>query len=133
MVRARKPNRTDLTGDSRSQEPITVAPGQPYGEATAQRNAQREVPIGSTPMPTPNVAPTASPAQPQPGPGELPFLEPTQRPNEPVTAGMASGPGPGPAPAPVAPRLSQSMLDAAMRGGSDTLANMALGLHSVGL
>ena len=29
-------------------------------------------------------------------PGTLPFLHPTARPNEPVTAGLPLGPGPGP-------------------------------------
>lgn len=29
-------------------------------------------------------------------PGSLPFLHPTMRPNEPVTAGLPVGPGPGP-------------------------------------
>jgi hypothetical protein len=29
-------------------------------------------------------------------PGSLPHLEPTLRPNEPVTAGLPFGPGPGP-------------------------------------
>jgi hypothetical protein len=135
VVRARKPNRTDLTGDSRSQEPITVATGQPYGDATKQRNAQRAVPIGTPPTPQPPAqAPVPQPhvAQPSPGPGELPFLDATQRPNEPVTAGLPFGPGPGPAPMPATPTLSQSMLEAATHGGSDALANMALGLHSMG-
>jgi hypothetical protein len=30
------------------------------------------------------------------GPGDLKFLHPTDRPNEPLTAGLPIGPGPGP-------------------------------------
>ena len=33
---------------------------------------------------------------PRSGPGILPFLHPTNRPNEPVTAGLPTGAGPGP-------------------------------------
>lgn len=86
------PNRTDLNGPTR--EPITTVPGQPYGDAASQRRAQRVIPIGSPPGPLVPVAP--HPTRPVVQPGQLPFLEPTQRPNEPVTAGLPTGPGPGP-------------------------------------
>lgn len=82
-------------------------PGQGYGEAASQAAAQRAIPLA--PTQTPATAPSGgggagqslSPAQPSPPqgpyPGELtPLTAPTQRPNEPVTAGLSVGPGPGP-------------------------------------
>lgn len=67
------PNRSDLQGA----QPVTAATGQAYGQAGAQRAAQQAIPL--------------------PGPGELgPFDRPTERPQEPVTAGLPVGAGPGP-------------------------------------
>ena len=67
---------------------IQAATGQTYGKATEQMNAQRAVPMGASP--------TAVPAQaPRPMPGSLGDLtRPTDRPNEPITAGADFGPGP---------------------------------------
>lgn len=50
--------------------------GQTYGEATRQRESQQAVPVG-----------------PPPAPG--PFAGPSERPDEPITAGMDMGEGPG--------------------------------------
>jgi hypothetical protein len=109
VVRARSPqsNRTDRA------VPNVEAPAQNYGERQQQQAAQRAVPVaaplgGPTPSPTPGgAAPTPAPTGPSggapspglppvSGPGILPFLHPSNRPNEPVTAGLPSGPGPGP-------------------------------------
>ena len=60
----------------------------------AQKRAQRVIPIGSTPQPMMPLPTQAH--RPMVQPGQLPFLEPTNRPQEPVTAGMPFGPGPGP-------------------------------------
>ena len=96
------PNRTDLNPSA----PVEVAPAQNYGERQQQQAAQRAIPVGPSP---PAAAPGAEPgAERQPGlpqslppapaggPGVLPFLHPSNRPNEPVTAGLPTGPGPGP-------------------------------------
>lgn len=70
------PNRVDL---STVKPPMVAAPGQAYGEAGAQLEAQRAVPMGPPPLP------------------DLPpFSRSTERPDEPVTAGLPVGPGPGP-------------------------------------
>jgi len=123
--------RTDL--NQPSTEPVTAVPGQQYGMETQQRNAQRAVPIGSTPMPAPSAAPSPSLGS-LPKPGTQPFLEPTNRPEEPVTAGLPFGPGPGPTTAAnPSPMLSSNIMDSALRSGSDSLANIALGLHSLGM
>lgn len=88
-------NRTDLN----TALPVTTAPGQPYGSRVAQERAQEALPMA--PAPRPAMAP-GNPRggdlqRPGPLPGELgDFLRPTERPNEPLTAGLATGPGPGP-------------------------------------
>lgn len=73
--------RTD-GGPADTQAPM-VAPGGDYGDRTAMLDLQ-----GSAPM-------EAAPSSPNPV-QVTGFGEPTQRPNEPVTSGIASGPGPGP-------------------------------------
>jgi hypothetical protein len=101
-------NRTDLL--------TAQAPGQGYGQRAQQQAAQQAVPLAPpaqaggpspsgggatiTPMrqptgPMPQAAPP-SPTPGTPGPGELtPLFAPTERPGEPVTAGIDQGPGPG--------------------------------------
>ena len=71
-------NRTDLNAQK-----IQTVPGQTYGKATAQAEAQKAIPLpDNTPIP-----------------GSFGALDrPTERPDEPVTAGAPFGPGPGPAP-----------------------------------
>jgi hypothetical protein len=80
-------NRTDL--NSRGPQPITAAPGEPYGQRQMLEDAQRAVPMGGTPQPATPVAqtPQTAPA-PNPEPGSLLFDHPTQRPDEPITAGI---------------------------------------------
>lgn len=70
-------NRTDLAADT---QPVAVPTGQPYGEAGRQESAMRQMGI-------PDLQ-----AQLQALPG---LLDPSARPEEPLTAGMPMGPGPG--------------------------------------
>lgn len=85
------PNRSDM------RQGVRVAPSQTYGDATAQANAQKVIPLARVPQPT---APPPQAAPPGPAgvlPGQYgPLHGPTNRPQEPITAGLASGPGPGP-------------------------------------
>lgn len=67
-------NRTDLNAGPR----IDAPRGQPYGEAGAQIAAQQALPMSAPP------------------PSAIPLGAPTNRPNEPVQAGLPIGPGPGP-------------------------------------
>ena len=83
-------NRTDLN------MPISTVPNQEYGKATQQQEAQRAVPMAASPAPTSQAAPTAPAGQPLPKPGSVDVFGKTQRPQEPVTAGVPFGPGPGP-------------------------------------
>jgi hypothetical protein len=73
------PNRSDLRNPMQ-QAKFT---GQTYGQATQQAQSQQAVPSG------------AAPTDIVPMPGQVADLAgPTQRPNEPTTAGMNFGPGP---------------------------------------
>lgn len=82
-------NRTDLN------KPSLAAPPKTYGDAAASARAQQAVPL-------PQAGPPGGPAagagmQPPAGPlpGELQFGRGSDRPMEPLTAGMNVGPGPG--------------------------------------
>jgi hypothetical protein len=70
------PNRTDLNGGTQ-----VKIPGQEYGAQAEQVRAQQALPVAAPP--TPDDAPSLLEGQ-------------SQRPNEPLTAGLPSGPGPGP-------------------------------------
>ena len=93
MPRKAKPNRTDLA------LPKVAVPGQEYGKQAAQVQAQKIVPMAPTPTaPVPSPTTPSAPAAPQvppPTPGSLPWLHPTNRPNEPITHGLDVGPGAG--------------------------------------
>ena len=123
-------NRTDLNG---GKMPISAATNQEYGEAGAQRAAQGVVPMGTptvstaAPQSAPeglSMAPMASPATPLPRPGSMPYLDATQRPDEPVTAGLPFGPGPG-TEAMVAPRNLLSKTLTASGTPNSMISNIA--------
>lgn len=82
------PNRTDMAQAPRA------APSKSYGEAKASLDAQRVVPLPKSPAVA--GAPAVTPGPPPPTPGAAAFDRPSDRPGEPLTAGMAIGPGPGP-------------------------------------
>jgi hypothetical protein len=75
--------RTD-GGPADTQAPM-VAPGGAYGDRTDMLDLQSSAPMEAAPS-TP-AAPAVEP---------IPFNAPTQRPDEPVTTGVAAGPGAGP-------------------------------------
>ena len=85
------PQRTDLNAQK-----IAVAPGQTYGKGAEQEAAQRALPMaGQAPVPPPGGAAAPPATGPGPGAGGA-FSRPTDRPDEPMTAGVPMGPGPGP-------------------------------------
>lgn len=91
-------HRTDLNRNDAIA--VKTVPGQPYGAAQQQREAQQVIPVAGTSAPGPGAVRTAPAAGQQSGSGPLPgslgFVEPTGRPGEPVTAGLPVGPGAGP-------------------------------------
>lgn len=104
MASRKYQNRSDLQNPTKKVA-RQAAKGQPYGEAGKQMEAQRAVPIA--PPPT-----AVTPARTAPVPGSLgAFNRPTERPNEPVTAGASFGPGPTPAAGMRVPRNSDPVLD----------------------
>ena len=86
-------NRTDLLTKA---QPVRTPTGLAYGEASQLRQTQQQVP-GAAPQQAPVSlqAQAHAAAQATPPPANL-IHAPTQRPNEPVTAGLATGAGPGP-------------------------------------
>ena len=116
MPRGRAPSPTANRTDLNQPAPITAAPNQPYGERAQQIASQHAIPMAGAPTVQPNQPPAGPADQPsppsagQPGPNELQamtlahngpgdslnLMRPTERPNEPVTHGLPSGPGGGP-------------------------------------
>lgn len=86
-------NRTDLQQGARLAP--TAAPGQTYGQAAQQLDAQRVVPMAAGPtLPTPQQQPSQ---QPLTSPvNVVPLDAPSNAPGEHVLAGVPVGPGPGP-------------------------------------
>jgi len=84
------PNRSDLRNPTKKLA-AKAAPGQTYGEAGKQIAAQQQVPMAASPQPV--VAPPQAAVERQ-RPGQFgPLDRPTERPDEPVTAGAPFGPG----------------------------------------
>lgn len=102
MPRARK------TPTGAPAQKVEVAPGGAYGTRKATKELQAAVPINDGPV---NPTPTGAPPQQRTAeeaaanmdpPAVIPLSAPSQRPDEPLTAGLPIGPGPGPSPAPPA-------------------------------
>lgn len=82
-----------LSARTDGKQPIMSLSDADYGEQATYRQQQQGAPLAqSSPIPS---APSGAGLG-NGGPGVIPLTAPTQRPNEPVTAGAASGPGPGP-------------------------------------
>lgn len=82
------PNRSDLRNPATRRVAFT---GQTYGEGAAQQRSQALVAPGSAQQ---DVAAQQMAARIRPG--ARPLGRPTERPDEPITAGAPFGPGPGP-------------------------------------
>lgn len=89
MPRKPRPNRTDLLA-----QPTRVATGQGYGKAQAAQQAQSAVPLPQQ-APAGQINMPAVLAQAQAFQMPTGLAAPTDRPNEPLTAGMDMGAGPG--------------------------------------
>lgn len=84
------PNRADM----RAQK-VSVPPSAEYGQGERLRRAQQQVPMAGTPAP-PSPTGGAAPAGPYAGPmagSQGDWLRDTERPDEPITAGVPFGPG----------------------------------------
>lgn len=84
--------RTDLN-QNRAPLPVMAGPSKSYGSRKAQEDAQRAVPMAPPPAPPQPATPAVAPP---PAPGSFGDpLRPTERPEEPISAGLDWGPGPG--------------------------------------
>ena len=84
------PNRSDLRNPTKKLA-AKAAPGQTYGEAGKQIAAQQQIPMAASPQPA--VTPPQTTVE-RPRPGQFgPLDRPTERPDEPLTAGAPFGPG----------------------------------------
>jgi hypothetical protein len=93
MPRKRRvPNAPYNTGRPPLNEP---APGRAYGERQKAERALQAVPIQPANQPV-DFAQILEAAKRSPQPNGGLLNQPTARPNEPVTAGLSTGPGPGP-------------------------------------
>ena len=95
--------RTDLNV---SKQPARYISGMPYGEGQATYEQQTAAPMAANPL-----AQVLSEV--------TPLTAPTQRPDEPITAGMDFGPGPGSEMLPVPPQRPTISL-------ADTLRQLAI-------
>ena len=92
-------------------QPISATPGQVYGAGVEQMAMQRVMPAPNMQSPAAAIPQGASSAPAAAGPVDPArvmalaaglkeqtglLTAPTQRPNEPITAGLSRGPGPGP-------------------------------------
>lgn len=106
---------------------IRQLPDAAYGEAKEFNDLQKQAPLDNVPAQDRGAAAPAQDAGPQPASMPLsnviPLNAPTQRPDEPVTAGAPLGPGPGPE----VMGPAQSMRTAQYQSASDLLSNIAAG------
>ncbi len=84
------PNRSDLRNPAKKIA-VQAAKGQTYGNAGAQRESQRAVPMGQSPTEMQPQAPQRTPIAPGSAGN---FNRATESPDEPLTAGANFGPGP---------------------------------------
>lgn len=75
-------------------QPVRSPGGLPYGENADFKDLQSSAPMAQAASPTPDVRQGSAAAMSAPLP--TPINAPTQRPDEPVTAGASVGAGPGP-------------------------------------
>ena len=100
------PNRSDLRNPATRQVRFT---GQTYGQGAQQARSQRAVSPGTPPATVQAQQMAAQQQQrPRPVPGAQPLLRPSERPDEPITAGMSFGPGPNAVEAGIVPRFIQT-------------------------
>ena len=121
-------------------QPVREVPAAYYGERQEMRDiqggaqmAQGSMPAGSPTMPSNGMTPPSAPVS--PGQGITPLTDPTERPDEPITAGAPLGAGPGPTPQPneaanLLPYLPVLEARANMPESSQTLRNIVNYLKS---
>ena len=141
MPRTAQANRTDLlvpktmTGPGQPNgQPVQVPTNLPYGEAGQLAQAQQAAPMaGPSTGPPPPVGPqdaiTAAKNFQMP---DMNLMGPTQRPNEPVTAGLPGSPSTPNVQSPPDGSVSALLAKMAAATGSGSLSSLAQRAQSVG-
>lgn len=137
MPRARKPvnsapkaQRVDL---QQSKAPIPAAGNNlPYGQKQQIQQAVAVAPLAEQPpVPDPLAAAMTAPPPPEGG-----IARPTERPTQPVTAGLSTGPGPGPEALPMGrtsrPSIAAILTMMADESGDDEIAYLAYRAQQMG-
>ncbi len=121
--------RTDGTAFDKnaSRQPIREMPSQAYGEGVETQAIQSGAPMNATP---------SQPAAMRPAVRPTPLSAPTERPQEPITAGAPFGPGVGPELMPIPPAMqdevAQTILSLAAIYPDPDLARLVDRLRSEG-
>jgi hypothetical protein len=100
------PGRYSKRTDGHPAQVMSAAPDQGYGDAKAQLDQQRVQPMAAQ-SPLPKAAQAAQQGVQLPAFNGASLADPTQRPGEPVTAGVDIGPGPNTLNLPQAPMPGQ--------------------------
>lgn len=122
------PGRMSRRTDGGPQQTTVPMTGMGYGENADFNEMQSGAPLAAAPTVsttrTRNMSPTGQRA------AATPLFAPTQRPDEPITAGMPFGPGPGPTPYPTPvptsarPKLSDTLTKIASTTGDPSVTRL---------
>lgn len=88
------PGKMSKRTDGGPAQPVRDVTGGAYGDNQELRTLQKSAPLNSSGLGAAQVTQPSPVSQPQ-GPEVVPLGAPSQRPDEPVTAGSPEGPGPG--------------------------------------
>lgn len=120
-------NRSDLS------QPVAVPTGLPYGERQQLEQAQQGAPLPQTGPPPQGMDPAVLAAM-QHDFQPVGLAAPSDRPYEPVTHGLASGPGGGPEVLPQpGPTTTDTLRKLAMSTGDPDIQNMVNRLQQYGV
>lgn len=124
-------NRTDLAAPQSRPQSVRVPTGQPYGEAQASSESQSQMPLQQEAQVDPfqRVVQAAQQTPFQP----IGLNAPTERPNEPITHGLATGPGGGPEALNSGTNLSDALARVAAQSGNATIQAMLDRTRAMGL
>lgn len=121
--------------DQPGQQAVTAPTGLPYGEHSQLTGMQQAVPLpaatgagAAPPVPMHPVDQAVAAVAAHPPPNVAPLSGPSQRPWEPTTTGLPTGPGPGPevlGRGPAAPKVSQTYLAMYQQTGDPEYARLA--------
>jgi hypothetical protein len=124
------PGRMSRRTDRSPSQKIRELPDAAYGEAQEFNDLQKQSPLANDPKaPAPGMQTGAPSGGGMPLSSVIPLSAPTQRPDEPVTAGVNGGPGPGPEA--LGPAMSQRT--AQYQSASDLVSQLAAASGSADL